>query len=111
MSKSESRERQQQCEEILLAIVRSCDKGPKNKPAITFYPDWGFPSVTIAFPMGHTHVGIDGQDWGSFVEELHRLLVEGAGLSLGPKLMDSTRPCDPKPGDKCPGRTLDPSAG
>lgn len=87
MSKSDTRKRRQQCEEILLAIVRSCDTlraTAHETPRVAFYPDWGFPSVTLTFPEGHTHVGMPDQDWGSFVDALHRQLTRGEGLSIVP---------------------------
>lgn len=69
--------------EILRAIAALVDRGER----IGFEQDWGYGTATVLIGGGHTHVGRDDaetkeEDFQSFVDGLHDLLVLGRGLSI-----------------------------
>lgn len=78
----EMRQKMTKEREIILAIRDLCGDISNKDYKIAFAPDWGGNSLTVMFPNGHTHVGDPDYTDDQFIEDLHNLLCNKAGLSL-----------------------------
>jgi hypothetical protein len=64
---------EQKCKAIIEAIVKFVNE--KHDNTVTFSPDWGGNSLTIAMTgLGHNHCGLDDESFDTLVEHLYNTI-------------------------------------